>query len=129
MGSETSYVPAIYNQLQQLYKSLGTTEQNTLLSKLTTLEGYSSSLVNNSEDSLDHLQRIEDFLSNIEALLESNSGSGSGGEGSTENQDWVKETTFKEYGDNFQTYYDWMRSLGYEGGSSGSLKDDLNLFF
>lgn len=127
-GSETPYyVPAIYNQLQQLYKSLGTTEQNTLLSKLTTLEGYSSSLVNNSEDSLDHLQRIEDFLSNIEALLESNSGgSGSGGEGSTEN-DWVKETTFQEYSDNFQTYYDWVRSsFGFEGGSSESLYDWLN---
>lgn len=95
-------------------------------SQVSSVKSDFDALKQNSSDSLDYLQRIEDYLSNIEAILESNGDTGgSGGESTTINQDWLKEDTFK-------TYSDWVKSsFGFTGGTGteDTLKSLISPFY
>lgn len=83
-----------------------------------------------SQDFSDVKSKLDSIIAALENLGDSGS-SGSGGSGSTDiTQDWVKETTFQDYSDNFNTYCNWLRDcLGYTGSSSSSGNGSLRSAF
>ena len=121
LGSDVDTISSVVVQIRNILGIVGESSLQDYADWQLRQFGYgvgSSQTGNIAQDFDTVISKLSDILTALEG------GTGSGGSvGSEIEQDWLTESTF-------QTYYDWMRSsLGFEGGSSGSLKDLISPWY